>query len=286
MAMTTDTTSPRTRRALLAAALGGSAAVVAAWLGRPSAATAADGNPVLLGKSNTATAPTDINAPIADNGALRAANAASGGLGVCGQTEGVDGTAVFGYAMGTGRTYGSHFISESAGGVGTHGENGFGGTGVSGISDGVAMTAAAIRPTDTPTPPASPGKVGVYGYAGQDSAARGVYGRSTSGQGVRGQATSGSGVYATATTGYALRTSGRVRVDKASGVATIAATKTSVTLTPGLDVTTSSFVLLTPKADLGTRRLWYTTDATNNRFTIRVSSAATVDHQIGWLLRG
>lgn len=57
-------------------------------------------------------------------------------------------------------------------------------------------------------------------------------------------------------------------------------------MTPALDVTTTSFVLLTPKGNLGGRSLWYTTDATANTITIRVSSAVTANLAVGWLLLG
>ena len=121
---------------------------------------------------------------------------------------------------------------------------------------------------------------------GKTTVGQGVRGEATSGLGVRGYATSGVGGRFDATTGYALQTVGRLKVEKASGVATILATKSTVTVTPGLDVTTTSFVLLTPKADIGTRRLWYTTDATANTITIRVSSAVTTSLAVGWLLLG
>lgn len=144
--------------------------------------------------------------------------------------------------------------------------------------------------------PAAPDKTGVYGCAIQDAdsrglhghsgAGRGVYGQATSGAGIYGYATSGAGLHGAATTGYALRTSGRLKVEKASGVAIIAATKTSAVVTPGLDVTSASFVLLTPRGNLGGRSLWYTTDATNDRITIRVSSAVPADLKVGWLLLG
>jgi hypothetical protein len=115
-----------------------------------------------------------------------------------------------------------------------------------------------------------------------------LHGQATTGYGVVGRVSSGVALNGSATNaaGFALKTSGRLSLAKASGVATILATKDSVLVTPGLDVTASSFVLLTPKADLGTRRLWYTTDPTNNRFTIKLSSAVTTDTRIGWLLLG
>jgi hypothetical protein len=44
-----DTSSPRSRRALLAGALGGLAATVSAALGRPQEASAAPGSPLIIG---------------------------------------------------------------------------------------------------------------------------------------------------------------------------------------------------------------------------------------------
>ena len=51
-------------------------------------------------------------------------------------------------------------------------------------------------------------------------------------------------------------------------------------------MTSSSFVLLTPKADIGSRRLWYVTNTAANTFTIRVSSVVTASVYVGWLLLG
>lgn len=89
-----------------------------------------------------------------------------------------------------------------------------------------------------------------------------------------------------AVSGYALQTVGRLRIDKASGIATIAAATSSVVVAPGLDVTAASFVLLTPRADLSARRLWYTIDAAANQFTIRVSSPVAANVTVGWLMLG
>ena len=120
----------------------------------------------------------------------------------------------------------------------------------------------------------------------EDSSSRGVIGQTLAGQGVRGQATSGSGVFGTASSGYALRGDGRLRFDKVSGVATITAGSTSKVVSPGVNVTNASFVLLTPKANLGGRALWFTTNPTTNRFTIRMSSARGSATKIAWLLLG
>jgi hypothetical protein len=134
--------------------------------------------------------------------------------------------------------------------------------------------------------PTARAKTGVFGMATQDSSARGVVGVSTNGQGVRGEASGGAALYGTvsSTGGYAIRGSGRVRFDKVSGVATIAANATSVTVTPGTDVTTESFVLLTAKANIGSRSLYFSTDTTANTITIRMSSSRTSSTPISWLL--
>jgi hypothetical protein len=113
----------------------------------------------------------------------------------------------------------------------------------------------------------------------------GVEGRSGSGHGVNGASSSGVGLYGTATTGLALQTAGRAKFST-SGVATINAGNISVTITPGVNVTSRSFVLLTPKANIGTRALWFTTDATHNRATIHMSSSRSSATKVAWLLLG
>jgi hypothetical protein len=173
----------------------------------------------------------------------------------------------------TGATIGAFGRSNSPAGIGVGGRGYANSTGVVGYSGSGNF-------------PAAQAKTGVYGQATQDSASRGVSGRADAGLGVYGQATSGSGLYGAATTGYALRTSGRIRAEKVSGVASIAAGRTSVIITPGVNVNTGSFVLLTPKANIGSRALWFTIDATNDRFTIRIGSARSSSTRVAWLLLG
>lgn len=69
-------------------------------------------------------------------------------------------------------------------------------------------------------------------------------------------------------------------------MATIGAGKKGVTVSPGVNVTPSSFVLLTPKTNLGGRNLWFTTNATANIITIRMSSARSSGTKVAWLLLG
>ena len=60
--MTVDTAAPRSRRAILAASLGGAAALVASALGKPLPADAANGDTVTVGSDLSGTATTRITA--------------------------------------------------------------------------------------------------------------------------------------------------------------------------------------------------------------------------------
>jgi hypothetical protein len=109
------------------------------------------------------------------------------------------------------------------------------------------------------------------------SAGRGVFGMNNRPSGV--------GVYATNSTGLALKAVGRTKLST-SGVTTITAGHASKVITPGVNVTSSSFVLLTPKANIGSRALWFTTDASGNKFTIHMSSSRSSGTLVAWLLLG
>ena len=224
--MTADSTqtSGRSRRALLAGALGGLGAWAASAIGRASQVRAANGDPVLVGGSHSGISPTSISvtgspalilsSSFTPGGtALRGFTSSSMGIGVQGLSHGADGVGLDGHATGaTGANYG--VMGQSA----------------------------------------SPAGAGLFGLA------------------------NGSG--------FALRTSGRLRVDRVSGVATIPAGSTSKTVNPGVNVTSGSFVLLTPKVNLGGRALWFTTDASANTFRIRLSSPRSSGAKIAWLLLG
>jgi hypothetical protein len=149
------------------------------------------------------------------------------------------------------------------------------GTGVHGhVGDGVP--AAPVQ------------KAGVYGRCDLDAASYGVFGYSAAGTGSRGSTGSGTGVLGVATTaaGFGLRSIGRLSFQKASGVATIAAGTSSVTVTPGTDVVASTFVIVTPQGNPGGRQAWATTDATANTITIYVSSAVAANLKVAWLALG
>ena len=226
------------------------------------------------------------------------------GVGVLGQSTssiGVSGSSSswIGVAGSSGSNYGVYgeATGSGAGAIGVHGTSNAGvgmlgkskaaaQPGVIGWSGGNSTGVQGISNANDANPPAPKAKTGVYGEATQDSSSRGVWGHAVAGQGVRGETSNGAALYGTASNvaGYAIRGSGRVRFDKVSGVATIPANATLVTVTPGTDVTSESFVLLTAKANIGSRSLYFSTDATNNRFTIRMSSSSASSTPVAWLL--
>jgi hypothetical protein len=124
---------------------------------------------------------------------------------------------------------------------------------------------------------------GVFGVwaTGENS---GLFGTSTDGDGVHGETANGNGGSFQSENGNALWTSGRLHLDKVSGIATIAAGSTSKVITPGTDLSTASFVLLTPRGNLGGRDLWYTVDAAADTFRIRISKSMGAALKVGWLL--
>jgi hypothetical protein len=205
-------TKPRSRRALLATAAAGAAVLAADQLGRPLAVRAANGGPVLLGQSNTASGTTVIAANGAD--ALRGESPT---IGVEGRTTGTttedtmfqDGvTGVAGRVQGP-AGFGIALYGEGANGVGVLGQG---------------------------------GHCGVHGYG--DKA--GVEGKSLPGTGISGNTQDGVGVEAgvfDGGSGVALKTHGPV-VFSRSGLLAIAANRSSVSkAVPALSAT--SMVLAT-----------------------------------------
>lgn len=282
----TPVSSTRSRRAILAGAIGGIGAWAVAAAGVRTRVRAADGDPVLLGSANTSTATTQISNGSASNRVISVLS--TNGTAVYAETT--NATALEGVSNESTAIYGN-----SGSGIGVRG-NSNGDAAVWGQTDATDAGAVVGYASSDSTgvighsgtidvPPARLG-VGVYGHAAQDADSRGVVGESPAGQGVRGETQGGVALYGTAATGYALRTSGRVRADGVSGVASIRAGSTSKTITPGVDVTSASFVLLTPKANIGSRALWFTTNATANTVTIHMSSSRSSSTKVAWLLLG
>jgi hypothetical protein len=204
----------RSRRAVLAAALGAGAAVAASAISRPLPVNAADGDNALLGQANTATSTTSISVGVNAGPAVHGIAATIGVKGtgdtaIWGESAGTNG--VWGHSTGaTGYTGGVSGQSDSTDGVGIWGISAANGAGAMGIS-----TADGIDPFS-----GAPSKVGVFGYAAQD----------TSAVGVKGQSTAGVGVLAAATTGAALQVSGKAKFSR-SGRANVPANKKYVDVT-------------------------------------------------------
>jgi hypothetical protein len=173
--MAIDTTNPRTRRAILMGALGGTVAAVAAAVGRASPVSATDGDAVLVGGTYSATGTTRINATGGHTALFGSSDVAAGvegyssAVGVYGDSD--SGTGVYGSSSGTSQPA---VLGRSLGNS----------TAVQGYSGSSAPVAQA--------------KTGVHGYADQDSSAVGVHGQSPTGDGTVGEsdAAGKSGLYA------------------------------------------------------------------------------------------
>ncbi len=202
--MAIDPASPRTRRALLGAALGASVATVASAFGRPLSTRAADGDVIHVGDTLTATSTTELRSDVPFQEVLRAVSSIGVGL------------------------------------------------------RGVTTSSTA------------------------------VWGSAANGEGVAGQTDTGrAGLFvALERSGVALETHGRVKFQGVSGIAKIPVGKTSLRISPGVPILAESFVLLTPRSDLGRRRWWVQIDARADTFTIHISSTAITDIRISWLLVG
>lgn len=288
--MAIDSTSPRTRRAILGAALGAGVATIASAVGQPLRADAADGQAVLVGGEYTASSVTKISQTADSTQAIWGASGA--GTGVFGQSassygvhgQSTSGIGIVGDSTSNSGIFGASHSATWSAIIGTSAGNS---TGVYGASGGIA--------------PGAPAKTGVYGYAAQDSSARGVHGQSTAGRGIYGQATSGYGVrgYATSgtagyfasaapTSGTALRAVGRVKLDKCVGVATIAKNTKSVTVTPGIDVVSTAAVVATLQGNPGgtTTVQRVSISPTANTFTIYLTANSTATVKVAWHIFG
>ena len=251
-----DESTPRSRRALLAAAAGGAAAL-AAQAALPLTAMAADGDPVLIGAPNLATATTHINN---NADASDAFHATSVGLGIAvfgqsSQSSGVRGISVDGLEAATANvtTY-----------TGVYGwspaypdENGVG-TGVWGDSPdwGVFGT----------------GFVGVYGYA---ESGIGVIGESGS--------TSTPAIIAFGATASspALEVQGKVKFNRA-GRKTIGAGKSTLVVTMA-GVTTTSKILAVLNSNRSGRYVRAVV-ASTGKFTIYLNSSVSSSTYVAYFV--
>jgi hypothetical protein len=272
------TVSNNSRRAVLIGALSGLGAWAAGAVAGVARVRAADNEPMLVGGEYTSSSVTSLTNSTNTAIVFRAESTMSEGATI--HAESSLGTGLFancgsGVAVAA-NTNGLEAVlatsdsDTNAAILARSGTNTM--TGVLGVSGNVG--------------PAVRAKTGVHGYAAQDSSSRGVIGESPAGQGVRGETTTGAALFGTAGSGYAIRGSGRLRFDRVSGSVGIPAGSTSVTVSPGVNVNSSSFVLLTPKVNIGTRSLWFTTNASADTFRIRMSASRTTRTPVAWLLVG
>jgi hypothetical protein len=288
--MSVDTSAPRSRRAILASALGGLGAVVASRLIKPDTARAAPGDAVLVdaahtGAGSTSITSTTVSAVIAadtvDGTGLKgsstdatvsdftAASNRSGVIGVAGAAGAPGDPGMIALNTDESGVYGFSNISQNSAGVwgdsaGGSGVLGSGGTGVLGFGyygvyafGRVAVTGEAYT-TET----------GVYGYSGANPAPL-----PPAGVGV--QATAGS------TAQVALNVTGKAKFSR-SGRTYIAAGQYARKITMA-GVTSSSYVIAT----LQTRRTGVYVHAVvpgTGYFYIYLNKAVTATTYVGYLV--
>ena len=225
--MLPDETAPRSRRAILSAAAGGLAGLMAGALGRPGQTNAAAGDVMRIGQSNdSGTAQTILeNAGLGAAFTLKTTNASSGATGIFGWSS----------STGAGATRGVYGKADGKNGYGVFGrQNGPPGTGaavyaegnankaVSGITTSMAPNAiaihgevastspgidsAAVRGDNRGTGSQGIGVVGTHagggaGVFGSAASGFGLYGFSVSGAGAVGGTTAGTGVHGTSNSG-------------------------------------------------------------------------------------
>jgi hypothetical protein len=300
-----DTTAPRSRRAILAGALGGAGALVAAAIGRAAPVSAATGDNAVLGQDNTADAPTAVisSQSVTDGitgtalegdsamgiGVLGVSDAPGSGrsTGVVGLTGGeaaldpnlnTDSVGVYGFSddsVSSAGVWGDTFQGIGVAGTGDWGVYGNGSIGTVGQatdSSGTGVYGFSGDDLDLPFPAPS---VGVVGYAGTGASA-----------GVRGHALAGStyGVIASATnstTQYALYVNGKVKLSRSGRVAvSSSATSKAVSMT---GVTTSSYVVATLQTNVSGCYVRAVVPGTNT-FTIYLSKAPGKTAYVGYVV--
>jgi hypothetical protein len=222
--MALDTSTPRSRRAILAAAAGAAAATVLGAVAKPSLTRAAgdDGSAIHVGdlyadvQSQTTLgnqANDEVVLWVASNpdsgfgGGTAVVGYSDHGIGVQGQSNST-GVGVYGVSSGS---TGVHGVSSSYFGVYAESDSYIALYGLSNSSTGVVGFSTAnsqpaslgwanadstgVQGVSGASAPLAKAKTGVYGYAAQDNFSRGVTGESPAGIGVYGISNSGYGVY-------------------------------------------------------------------------------------------
>jgi hypothetical protein len=307
--MSVESSAPRSRRAVLAAALGGLGALVASRLTTPEAAKAANGDPVVAGTANLSTADTSLataggftalyaNSPtgtglrgvsLSANPAVPPPVANTGVVGISGDTTNVAAntgwTGIYGFSdshVDANGIWGDSVVGTGVYGTGDTGVYGSGywgvyGTGPIGVmGDGYA--------TDT----------GVYGFSGDSAppdAVAGIAVQATAGTNAAialnartlGPATPAQiAVNATAATGHiALNVTGKTRFSRSGRVAVNAGASSKKVTMSG--VITTSYVIATLQSKRTGVYVASVVPATGY-FTIYLNKAVTSSTTVGYLV--
>lgn len=204
--MTVETSVPRSRRSMLAAAAAGVGAMIAAALGRPIATRAAGGDPLILGQVNDAGTSQTIlnNAGLGASLTSKTTGLGSGATGIFGwssSTAAHPTRGVYGRAEGK-NSYGVD-ARNSASSTGTGAAIRAAGDQNIGV-DAFSFNSTAVRCTS---------EFGI-GVVGSSFAFHGVFGNSGTSIGVYGLSNSYYGVLGASNSGYAGGFEGPVRITK------------------------------------------------------------------------
>ena len=254
--MSIDSTTPRTRRALLGAGLGALAATVASAIGRPAPVRAHDPDDVRLGGHNTAATDTTITL---QSGGTAFVGRSDSGSGVGGLSY--SGVGVYGYSTLSNGVDGTSAASAASG---VYGENINHGYGVAGRSN---------------SPPLGAGGVFAAATLGDNTA---------DGVGVWGVSAHGIGVFADAANpdAVAFKANGLTQFAR-SGRLSIAVGKSSASPLFSVRVDAGTLVLATLQRNQA--GLWVQSAVPNpaaNSFTITLNKAVTglVPMKVAWFL--
>jgi hypothetical protein len=283
--MSMDTTTPRTRRAILAGAVGalvGSIGMAA----RPTIVRAGTDGDVVLDATNTAAGTTEIVGASSSPVVRVVGGSGVGIVGASGVTAGdvpppiAASTGVYGVSAAGHAVYGA-----SDSGVGVYAANNSS-TVAAIVAEGGPGTAIHGHANAGPVP-ASPALTGVYGSATENG--DGVHGRATAGRGIRGVATSGVGVRAEATTGIALDVAGRAQFSR-SGRASVPPNRKSVDVTVPGGLSASANVLATLQIKRGDVHVLAARPnypaAGQVRIYISDVASTTASTQVAWFVLG
>jgi len=308
--MSVESSAPRSRRAVLAAALGGLGALVASRLTTPEATNAANGDPVVAGTTNTSTAETSLatsggftaiyaNSPTGTG--LRGVSlsgdptinppptANTGVVGISGDTtyvaDNTGRTGIYGFSntdVDANGIWGDSVVGTGIYGTGDTGVYGSGywgvyGTGPIGVmGDGWSTDTGVYGFSGETPPPVALAGVAVQATAGRNAAialnARAL-GPSTAAQ---------IAVNATAASGHiALNVTGKTKFSR-SGRATVNAGASSKKVSMS-GVSTSSYVIATLQSKRTGVHVAYVVPSTNY-FTIYLNKTVTSSATVGFLV--